>query len=84
MFVLNFPFSYTLASSGEYTMQLMKSLFVWARFQGEDRGHSHWTRGERFGDAIRTGAVTILFGDQTSYFSESILLHQGIPNHRWR
>ena len=35
--------------------------------------------GERFGDAIRTGAVTILFGDSNKLFSESILLHQGMP-----
>ena len=35
--------------------------------------------GERFGDAIRTGAVTILFGDPNKLFSESILLHQGMP-----
>ena len=34
--------------------------------------------GERFGDAIRTGAVTILFGDANKLFSESILLHQGM------
>ena len=34
--------------------------------------------GERFGDAIRTGAVTILFGDPNKLFSESILLHQGV------
>ena len=35
--------------------------------------------GERFGDAIRTGAVTILFGDSNKLFTESILLHQGMP-----
>ena len=34
--------------------------------------------GERFGDAIRTGAVTILFGDPNKLFSESIQLHQGM------
>ena len=36
--------------------------------------------GERFGDAIRTGAVTILFGDPNKLFSESIILHQGMLN----
>ena len=35
--------------------------------------------GERFGDAIRTGAITILFGDPNKLFSQSILLHQGMP-----
>ena len=36
--------------------------------------------GERFGDAIRTGAVTILFGDSNQLFSDSVILHQGLPN----
>ena len=36
--------------------------------------------GERFGDAIRTGAVTILFGDSNQLFLDSVILHQGLPN----
>ena len=40
--------------------------------------------GERFGDAIRTGAVTILFGDSNKLFFRK---HSSAPrnaNHRWR
>ena len=36
--------------------------------------------GERFGDAIRTGAVTIVFGDSDKSFSDSVILHQGLIN----
>ena len=36
--------------------------------------------GERFGDAIRTGAVTIVFGDSDKSFSDSVILHQGLTN----
>ena len=40
--------------------------------------------GERFGDAIRTGAVTILFGDSNKLIFRK---HSSAPrnaNHRWR
>ena len=36
--------------------------------------------GERFGDAIRTGAVTIVFGDSDKSFSDSVFLHKCLIN----
>ncbi len=58
-----------------------ESLLAGPDFNGDGYGDMViGATGERFGDAIRTGAVTILFGDPNKLFSESIILHQGMLN----